>query len=529
MSRYKTKEAVHNRAKDAIGTPLELIYEQCGQYDANPQSKNYVGDAFEAWMDVPKNSRAEADLSEAGVELKATPYKILKDGRPSAKERLVLNIVNYMNEAKATFETSSFANKDKLMELIFYKNDPKNKDKSTWTFDEAILFSFPEKDLEVIKHDWETIHDMIMQGKAHELSEGMTDYLGACTKGASSKTLRDQPFSDIKAKQRAYSLKASYMTSILRNYVFGSQTDPAIQKDKFSTRTMSHSDSKCFSTEEIATVDELAHKGLDDIIRDKLNVFSGKTVAELKKIFNINISKKTKQLNSILIARMLGLKGDSANEAEEIQKADIQVKTISLKKNGKIKEHMSFPAFKFSDIQNTDFEDSDFYESISKKFLFAVFKRLRNQNPSDDEIVFIGAKCWYLPADDIKNIELVYNDTKRKIQQGVHLKSKINSNNKVTVSNNFIGSSDYSTDGTKYIAHVRPHARLSQYFEGAYSNELPVPAVWSGRPDDDEHYDPSGRFMPTQSFWLNSTYLNEQIRDVVNAFEKNSSETSIDK
>lgn len=54
MSRYKTKEAVHNRAKDAIGTPLELIYEQCGQYDANPQSKNYVGDAFEAWMDVPK-------------------------------------------------------------------------------------------------------------------------------------------------------------------------------------------------------------------------------------------------------------------------------------------------------------------------------------------------------------------------------------------------------------------------------------------------------------------------------------------
>lgn len=34
-------------------------------------------------------------MEEAGVELKATPFKKLKSGKYSAKERLVLNIINY--------------------------------------------------------------------------------------------------------------------------------------------------------------------------------------------------------------------------------------------------------------------------------------------------------------------------------------------------------------------------------------------------------------------------------------------------
>ena len=103
MMHYTTKEEVHNRAKDSLGLSMDKIYETSGVYDTNVKNKNYIGDAFELWMGVAKNSRAEADLPEVGVELKATPYKILKNGQYSAKERLVLNIINYMNEANATF------------------------------------------------------------------------------------------------------------------------------------------------------------------------------------------------------------------------------------------------------------------------------------------------------------------------------------------------------------------------------------------------------------------------------------------
>ena len=75
-------------------------------------------------------------------------------------------------------------------------------------------WSFPSTDLEIIKKDWELITKKIAEGKAHELSEGDTFYLGACTKGANALSVRKQPFSEIPAKQRAYSFKRTVFTII---------------------------------------------------------------------------------------------------------------------------------------------------------------------------------------------------------------------------------------------------------------------------------------------------------------------------
>ena len=92
----------------------------------------------------------------------------------------------------------------------------------------AILFSFPEEDLIIIEQDWERIMGKVRSGLAHEISEGDTLYLAACTKGANAATVRQQPFSDISAKQRAYSLKSSYMTQILNRYIFGEEENDSI-------------------------------------------------------------------------------------------------------------------------------------------------------------------------------------------------------------------------------------------------------------------------------------------------------------
>ena len=104
MSEYKTKEAVHNRAKEAVGKTLKELNNGApvNQY------KNSVGDAFEAWFGKIKDSDSKPDMEEAGVELKATPFKKLKSGKYSAKERLVLNIINYEKVAEEQFEESSF-------------------------------------------------------------------------------------------------------------------------------------------------------------------------------------------------------------------------------------------------------------------------------------------------------------------------------------------------------------------------------------------------------------------------------------
>lgn len=164
---------------------------------------------------------------------------------------------------------------------------------------------------------------------------------------------------------------------------------------------------------------------------------------------------------------------------------------------------MSFPAFKFNEVVNQSFEDSDFYDNPTKRFLFPVFKRLKNQKPSDDEIIFLGAKFWYPPEKDLDVIKGVYDDTAKTLKDGVQLEVR---NGRVY--NNFVPAS------ANRVSHVRPHTSQTQYVQGKYSNELPTPATWINRPDNDEKFDPSGLYMTTQCFWLNSTYLDEQITDI---------------
>ena len=100
------------------------------------------------------DNEAAPDFPEASVELKVTPYKNTKKGI-RAKERLVCNIINYMEEYKLTFKTSSFRKKYNTLLLMSYKHK-ENIAKGDFTIDEAVLFSFPTDDLVIIEMDWET-------------------------------------------------------------------------------------------------------------------------------------------------------------------------------------------------------------------------------------------------------------------------------------------------------------------------------------------------------------------------------------
>lgn len=58
-------------------------------------------------------------MEEAGVELKATPFKKLKEWEIQCKRRLVLNIINYEKVAEEQFEESSFCIKTELQNWHF--------------------------------------------------------------------------------------------------------------------------------------------------------------------------------------------------------------------------------------------------------------------------------------------------------------------------------------------------------------------------------------------------------------------------
>lgn len=443
-SDYKTKESVLKRAQEAIGIPMYQI-DKTGRLSTG---KGAIGTVIEeSWFGYSPNSESEPDFPEAGVELKATPYLRTASGI-RAKERLVCNIINYMTEYEKTFKTSAFWHKCETMLIMSYEHR-KDVPKSQFTIDKAVLFSFPIEDLVIIEQDWEKIISKVRNGQAHLLTEGDTLYLAACTKGASAASVRPQPFSPIPAKQRAYSLKSSYMTRILNKYVFGSVEDEHIIKDWH----------------------ELEHKSFEDCMIERLSAYYGMTQAMLKRQFSVESSAKN--LNEVLLSKMLGVEGKIAY-TEEFQNASIVPKTIRVQRSGHIKESMSFPTFKFTEIIKEDWENSEFRNYLEPtKFLFVIFRENENE-----EYVFEKVMFWNIPAEDLDEVRRVWERTVQVIKEGVQLRfdGRVMRNN-------------LPKQSESRVAHVRPHARDMQ----------------------DTYPLPDGRSMPKQCFWLNRSYIEDVI------------------
>ncbi|WP_436875757.1 Sau3AI family type II restriction endonuclease [Mammaliicoccus sciuri] len=487
MAQYRTKEEVHNRAREAVGLTIKEIN---GGYGLK-SSKNSVGDAFEHWFGVEKNSDRRPDLVEAGVELKATPIHKIKSGAYRSKERLVLSIINYEELLDETFETSRFLNKNKAIQLGFYEN-VEGVPKDDWILKETVLFELLKnpKDLEIIRNDWKTIHSFVEEGRAHELSEKYTTYLSACTKGASASSMRTQPNSDIPAKQRALSFKSGYMTSILNDYVLGDEKVESIIKDPFI----------------------LQDKSLEEYIEEAFKPFIGWSIDELVKHFEI--TNTSKHLNYRIAMGILNLSGKNEKtnafpKVEEFEKACIQLKTVKFNENDVNKENMSFPSFKFSDLVNEDWIDDEGMPSASwhvflleTKFLFFV---VENDGEKD---IFKGIKFFTMPEEDVEGpVYQVWKDTVDKIKNGVELKATKNKKGQTVIKNNFIKKSD------KMICHIRPHETKSDYSEnGKYADKLPTPAKWINKPESDKYSD---SWMTKQCFWLNNDYIKSQVEDLL--------------
>lgn len=336
------------------------------------------------YFDYEPNSSSEPDFSEAGVELKTAPLKKTAKGL-RAKERIVLNIIDYMHEHEATFEKSSFWKKNKLILMMFflYKADIAD---INYIFKYIFIWNYPEKDLEIIKSDWKTIVNKIKMGKAHELSEGDTLYLGACTKGArggSNSTLRKQPFSEKDAPQRAFSLKQGYVNAIITQHTNSIDYEPTV------------------------TSDELKNKPFETLITEKFEVFYGKSLEEIGHSLGVEVGKSKDKI-AILCRRILGI--SQGRKIEEFDKADIQMKTIPINRNGAPIEEMSFKQIDFIGILNEDWENSYWHNALTKKFFFVVFEKFENK--SYLKKVFF----WTMPYDDLLLAKNFWEDTQKKIK-----------------------------------------------------------------------------------------------------------------
>lgn len=435
---YTSAKSILEHAKKLLGCSLSQSYSSRPKvFDETSNNKGQLGSAVEAiHFNYSPNSSSEPDFPEAGLELKCTPLKELADGSMVSKERLVLNIINYLEEVEVTFSNSSFWKKNKALLLMFYLYE-KDKSYLDYIFKIVRTWKFPEEDLKIIQDDWSKIHTKIISGRAHELSEGDTLYLGACIKGSrGGANKRNQPNSEIKADQRAYSLKSKYLNTIIHDSIFqkGVSADVALsdrQKKKIERQ-------KATIANAVKSLGEYK-KGetFEELIERKFSVYYDKTIDQIEEQLETTITSSPKAISYDVIRKILKV---DAEKIAEFEKADILVKSIRLEPNGGLVEAMSFSQINYNEIVEEEiWEESVWYNILTRRFLFVVFEK----SPDGG----VKASClkkvffWTMPTKDLEIAKLFWKDTRDKIKRGDF--------------EHFIAMSDNK------ICHVRPKARNS--------------------------------------------------------------------
>lgn len=420
------------------------------------QGKGGLGQLVEKfWYGYEPNNSPLPDFPDAGVELKTTPLKMLKNNKLAIKERLVCDMIDYCEVVKTTFEESSFSKKCLLMLILFYLHiDGKKQQDLEFLF--SVLWKIQGKDLMIIQHDYEVIINKIKQGRAHELSEGDTMYLGACRKGQKGDPLRKQPFSDICAPKRAFSLKAAYMRTILK----------FVQE---SGNEMVTNTNMPIPKLQLVTEADLKSKPFEEILTDRLIAFKGLDYKQIAKKLKINISSAEKSKYARITKHILLKNLNHFEDAEEIQKAGIIVKTIRVETNGNIRESMSFENIDYDEIYKTeDWFNSRWYEIVTSRFMFVVFREQPDNTwKNEKRYILDNVIFWTMPANDLSIAEEFWYN----IRKNVLLDTLQNDNNSfwdIALHNNF---------------HVRPKAQNNKekYFSPISGKEVPKKCYWFNR------------------------------------------------
>ena len=416
------------------------------EYKGKGQFGEYIE---ENYFGKENDSISKPDFDEVGVELKVVPLKKLQSGELRVKERLVLNTFRYIDIVKEKFESSHFLEKDSLLLLIFYlhNNALALGDKE---IDLVDYWEVLKHDFNQIKADWEYIVDKIKAGKAHELTEGDTLYLGACTKGSTAdKSMQTQPFSNVKARGRALCFKISYINFIYK-----------LLSEERNKRRKAIKESSIYNT-------DAKWIPLEQRIHQLVDKFKGMDGREIYSYLSIPYNPKNKSRYALIARSMLGFSSKNKNYYE-FEAANIQVKAIRVEKNGIVKQSMSFRNIPFTEIISQDWEDSYFYEELTSKFIFMVFKESQDNN----DFYFSDVYLWNMPSDDIEVAHAVWEEAKQKVIDG-----------------------DYEhmpAMGNNDIAHVRP--------KGSDSKDL-TPT-------------PQGFLEKKKCFWLKNTYIKSVIEEL---------------
>jgi DNA mismatch repair protein MutH len=370
-------DSIVEYAKGLIGKSLRQALKAI-DVETNGAHKGDLGTLVQTlYFGLDRDNKAEPDFGDARLELKTTGL-VERNGRLAAKERLVLSMINFEKIVDEEWEDSALYAKCRLILLLAYLYEKDKEPVDRKFVLGPFLLDLLADDFSTLRADWEAIRQKVLDGKAHELSEGDTFLLGACRKGAggTKEALRKQPRSDALAKSRAFALKQPFLTYIVQNT--GAQ-----------------------ETLDLRTVPKAAFAN-----------FRGFAVSKIAAEFGFFKGSANQKGYHRQLADLMLVRGGSSKK--QLQELGIELKTIRLQKNQKPKEHMSFPGFKFLELIEQEWEDSVFFEKLESKFLFVVY-----QVDAQGVEIFSNAAYWNMPFSDREEARTVWEVTRERVRGGL--------------------------------------------------------------------------------------------------------------
>jgi DNA mismatch repair protein MutH len=363
--------------------------------------KGEAGAAVEAFFGIPPNSISDADFPGAGIELKVVPVIAASSGL-RVKERTVISMIDYVQMAGESWEIAHIRRKLHIL-FVFFEH----------------LYGVPKRDFPIlhvalwkpsgrvaiqIQHDWEKVQAKVQAGLAGELTETDGLILGPCTKGADSRSLRKQPFSDVMAKSRAFALKPSFTMALYR------ETTRARPDDQHLV--------------EVATLEHL----LSNFVR-----YEGRTVADVGA--EVRIPPSTAKDHPARVVRGAVLAASPVPD-DELQET-LTIKMSPVGRDFLPYEAMSFPAFRHEEIVDEDWQDSDMLARIEQMLIVPVARETR-ATPLSEGV--IGRPVFWRPsADQLSVIEREWTIFRDLIRAGK--------------------ADQLPTEAQTVAVHVRPHGR----------------------------------------------------------------------
>lgn len=386
--KFKTIDELLKYTKNIIGKTFKEL-DTDGRLNNGLSDKGILGKIVETgFYNYPNNNIAAADFENLGVELKVTGYVRNKNGSISAKERLVLSKINYNDIINEEFDFSKLIFKNKKILIIWYEYDY-TKDIKDFVITNYQLYDMSDDAL-IIKNDFEIIKEKVIEGKAHLLSEGDTSFLGACVKGVNGDEKVEQPNSKYLAKPRAFSLKHSYLTGILR--------DLDVTLD----------------------VDNQEYKTVEDYVFAQIKKFIGKTQIDIY----MEIMEQTltgnipKNIGKIISDKLIGTDEELPEKNPLFAKTNYKIKNIPVDSDFKPLERTPFRTIRLSEF-NENWDNSEwkiFFEELTiiaicyegtKEIAngYRVLKDIRKISFTSDEIDSFG-KTYNMVKDAIESHDI---------------------------------------------------------------------------------------------------------------------------